>query len=77
MRANLELQRITKRKYPEIAVRDKVKVYKKKGQFDKERVPAWGDMVYEVKRIYESHGQRYYELDGYERDLLRHEILKV
>ena len=32
---NLEMHRISKRKYPDLEIGDEVKIYKKKGKFDK------------------------------------------
>ena len=45
------------RKYPDIAVGDKVRLYKKKDKMDKERVGAWTTDLHEVEAIKESEGQ--------------------
>ena len=63
------------RKYPNISVGDAVKVYNKRPNFSKERVPVWSANSYQVLKIEEDHGQKYYYLAGRERPLLRHEIL--
>jgi hypothetical protein len=75
--ANLELKRVSTRKYPEIEVQDKVKIYRKKIIIEKEDKSYWLPTIYTVEKITESFGQKYYHLEGYERPLLRHEILKV
>ena len=51
VKTNLELNRISKRKYPEINVGDSVRIYTKKKNFQKERVPVWSDNVYKVDEI--------------------------
>ena len=77
VKTNLELNRISKRKYPEINVGDSVRIYTKKKNFQKERVPVWSDNVYKVDEITENFKQQFYHLEGREKPLLRHEILKV
>ena len=47
----------------------------KKKNFQKERVPVWSLNKYNVNRIVHSIGQDYYDLDGYTKPMLRHEIL--
>ena len=63
---NLELHRISKRKYPNVEVGDKVKLYKKKGRFDKENVSVWLPQTHEVALITQSMGQKYYHITGHE-----------
>ena len=75
VKSSLEMHRVKKRKYPNISVGDDVRIYTKKKQFDKERIPVWSDYKYKVDRIEESHGQNFYHLEGLERPYLRHEIL--
>ena len=77
VKLKLELNRKTTRKYPPIEVNDKVRIYKKKGKFDKERVPVWSENLYNVDNIETSMGQKFYYVSGREKPLLRHEILKV
>ncbi len=82
VKLNLEMHRISKRRYPNIEINDNVKVYKKKDKLDKEHIPVWQSKVYKVDNIIEKFGQKYYYLDGYTQNgkrvpLLRHEILKV
>ena len=82
VKLNLELNRINKRRYPEVAIGSNVKVYKKKDKMDKEHIPVWQGKVYKVENITEKFGQKYYQLEGYTQNgravpLLRHEILKV
>jgi len=75
VRLKLELGRKTTRKYPPIEVNDKVRIYKKKGKFDKERVPVWSENTFNVDKIETSQGQKFYYVAGREKPLLRHEIL--
>ena len=74
---NLELHRISKRKYPNVEVGDKVKLYKKKGRFDKENVSVWLPQTHEVALITQSIGQKYDHITGHKKPFLRHEILKI
>ena len=77
VKANLEMKRVSKRKYPTIVVGSNVKVCKKKTITDKEDKSYWLPDTYKVINITESFGQKYYQLEGYRRPLLRHELLKV
>ena len=78
VKANLELHRVSNRKYPDIKVDDKVKVFRKKLiTTQKENTSYWLPTIYTVNKITESFNQKYYHLEGYIRPLLRHEILKV
>jgi hypothetical protein len=78
VRLNLELGRVTKRKYPEIEVDDKVRIYRKRKNFEKGvRVPVWSEAIYTVDKIEDSMGQKMYFVSGRDRGLLRHEILKI
>ena len=74
---NLELHRISKRRYPTIDVDDQVKLYKKKGRFDKENTSVWLPQTHTVALITESMGQKFYHITGHKKPFLRHEILKV
>jgi hypothetical protein len=74
---SLELGRKTKRKYPEIEVNDKVRIYRKRKNFEKGvRVPVWSESIFTVEKIEDSMGQKLYYVSGRDRGLLRHEILK-
>ena len=77
VKLKLELGRKTTRRYPPVEVNDKVRIYKKKGKFDKERVPVWTENLYNVDKIETSMNQKFYYVSGREKPLLRHEILKV
>jgi len=77
VKSNLEMHRVKKRKYPEVEEGDEVRVYTKKKNFQKERVPIWSENKYKVSKIDVSHGQRFYFLEGRERPLMRHEILLI
>jgi glycerol-3-phosphate cytidylyltransferase-like family protein len=76
-KTNMEIKRINNRKYPELNVGDKVRIYKKRKVFDKERVGVWEDGYRRIEGIIESHGQKLYKVDGVDRPLIRSNILKV
>jgi len=78
VKVNSEMKRHDTRKYPEIKVGDKVKLfYKKPLQARKEELTNWGDTVYEVTSVSESFNQKYYHLKDFDRAVLRHDMLKV
>ena len=77
VKMNLELHRISKRRYPTVDVDDKVKLYKKKGRFDKENTSVWLPQTHTIALITESMGQKFYHITGYKKPFLRHEILKI
>jgi hypothetical protein len=56
-KAKLEINRVSKRKYPDIKENDEVRIYTKKKNFQKERVPVWSLNKYTVNKIVNSHGQ--------------------
>ena len=61
-KTKLELNAKRKRKYPDIAVGDKVRLYKKKDKMDKERTGVWTNDLHEVEAITESEGQNLYKI---------------
>ena len=65
------------RMYPELNVGDKVKIMRKKRTGEKERSSHWLQTEYTVEAINEKMGQTYYTLTGYNRPLLRFELLKL
>ena len=77
VKMNLELHRISTRRYPTIDVDDKVKLYKKKGRFDKENTSVWLPQTHTIALITESMGQKFYHITGHKKPFLRHEILKI
>ena len=77
VKINLELHRITKRRYPEIQIGDRVKIYKKKGKYEKEHKRLWLDNVFTVGNIRKSLGQTFYDIAGRDKPVLRHELLLV
>ena len=77
VRLNLELRRKHLRLYPNIRVDDTVKIFKKKDKLDKERVSNWGDKKYKVIEIVKHNDQKLYKLEGYNRMLVRSDLLLV
>ena len=77
VKLNLELHRKSTRKYPEVQIGNKVKIYTKKKQFDKEHVPVWSKTTHIVEDITTSMNQKYFKVSEFRRPLLRHEILLI
>ena len=77
VRTMLEINATRKRKYPDLKVGDKVKLYKKKDKLDKERISVWLPKVFEVEDIKHEKDQEFYYLKDYNKPVLRHELLKV
>ena len=46
-----------------------------KDKLDKERISNWSSKKYKVKDIKESMNQKFYELEGYDKPLMRSELL--
>ena len=74
---NLELKARFTRKYPDIAIGNYVKLYKKKDQMDKERKSVWTETKFKVEDIREDRGQDFYKIEDHQRSCLRHELLLV
>jgi len=75
VKLNLQLNRAKTRKYPNISVGDKVKLYRKKDKLDKERKSVWSPNFYTVDSIIHSGGEAMFKLSGVPKPVLRHEIL--
>ena len=67
------------RKYPEIKIGDRVKIYRKPGKFAemKEGFQYWSTRVYEVIDKWTENDMPVYKLEGYENPVRNHEVLKV
>ena len=65
------------RLYPEIKVGDSVKIKRKKAITEKANTSHWLKETFKVVRIEKKLGQEYYFVEGRDRGLLRHELLKV
>ena len=48
-----------------------------KDKLDKERVSFWGDKIYKVKEIQDYEGQSLYKLDGFDRIVVRSNLLLI
>ena len=75
--SHLELHRVHKRKYPTINIGDHVKLLKKKKQFDKEHISTWTARIHKVLSVVDSMGQHFYKVEGYDKLLMRSEILLI
>ena len=76
-KTNLEVKRISDRKYPELAVGNNVKVYKKKKKGAREHVSYWEDEKKKVTDIKTIHGQKLYSLNNSRTLYIRSNLLKV
>ena len=63
--------------YPPLEVGDRVKILRKKAITEKERTSHFLQGEYTVEAINTKLNQKYYTLEGYNRPLMRHELLKV
>ena len=77
VKTNLEINRVNKRDQPELDEDDKVRMYKKKNIFDKERVPVWEDGYRRVRKVENVLGQKLYKVDNNDRLVLRSDLLKI
>ena len=77
VKTKLEVNRVQKRKYPNLEEGDEVRIYTKRKNVAKERVPVWSETKHKVVSIQNSHGQRFYKVEGRDKPLMRHELLKV
>ena len=76
-RLNISVKATKERIYPSLEVGDKVKIKRKKAITEKERTSHCFSGEYVVEEIFEKLNQKYYKLIGYNRPLMRHELLKV
>ena len=65
IKAKLEINARTKRRYPNISINDNVKVFKKAGTYgeSKESKSRWSDETYKVEQINKG-SSTYYKLEG-------------
>ena len=59
IKTKLELNAKRNRKYPDIAVGDEVRLYKKKGKMDEERTGVWTEDLHGAEAIKGSEGQSF------------------
>ena len=82
VKANLQMRATHNRKYPELKVGDKVKVFRKKTKAqEKERFSIWAPRAWTIKDIKEEKGQDLYFLEDNgekaPKTYLRFELLKI
>ena len=75
VKLNLELKAKRDRKYPPLAVGDRVKIMLRYNKFRKEHNPLYSDTKHEIEKIEQKHGLNVYIVNGRER--LRNELLKT
>ena len=74
---NMTNQATRTRKYPNISVGDKVRIYRKRKVGEKERVGIWGKETHEIEKIEERNNQSNFYVKGSNRPYLRFELLKL
>ena len=74
---NISVNAKRQRLYPELSVGDKVKIVRKKAITEKERTSHFLQGEYVVEEISEKLGQKYYTMTGFNRPLMRHDLVKV
>ena len=77
VKLNLELVAKRLRKYPEVKVGDKVRVFKKRKDYAKERISIWDSEDRTVEEIIEYNGQPFYKVNGKQHEYSRSEILLI
>ena len=65
------------RKYPNVSVDDKVRLFRRMDRFDKERHGTWSRDLHTVEDIVEHDGQQLYKTCGYTKPSVRSDILLV
>ena len=63
------------RKYPDLAIGDKVKIMLKYYKLHKEHTPSYSDLKYEIEKIEPKHGLKLYTVN--ERERLCNELMKI
>ena len=76
-KVNMTINATRTRKYPELNVSNKVKIYRKRRTGEKERTSNWSNETYEVEGIEKKLGQTYFKTSQGDRLYLRNELLKV
>ena len=77
VKMNMSLQAKSNRKYLVVEVSDKVKLVRKKAITEKERTSNYLKETFKVEKVEKRLGHNCYYLEGRNRPVLRHEILKV
>jgi hypothetical protein len=76
VKVNLENNKNNTRKYPDIKVGDKVRVYKKRKNFQKSNVSIWSENRYTVNKIEDvPNAGKLYFVEGMPKPMLRAELL--
>ena len=76
-KVNIASKAKKERLYPDLMVGDKVTIRRKKAITEKERTSHFLQGEYTVEAIDTKLNQKYYTLEGYNRPLLRNELLKI
>ena len=77
VRLNLTMKGKKNRVYPELDVGDEVKIFRKRKPNETERVGNYSQNIYTIDKVENKLGQKYYYVEGIDRQYLRFELLKV
>ena len=75
IRTNMLMNANRNRKYPNVRIDDKVRLFRKTDRFDKEKHGIWSKDLHTVEAIVEHDGQKLYKIRGYNKPFVRSEIL--
>ena len=73
---NMKLKAKHSRRYPPLAVGDKVHIYNKRKLLDKSHVSVWSNAFYAVEGISHAHGLTFYKTSKRAEPFLRKKIFK-
>ena len=71
---NIDLKKEACTRYPDLEVGDTVRVFKTKIQLDKKRIYRWSSKKCKAKGIKESMNQNFYDLERYDKPLMRSDL---
>ena len=77
VKLNMSMNAKRNRIYPEVSEGDRVKIFRKKGVGEKERISTRSQNIYTIQRTEKKLSQSYYYVEGMDRPYLRFEILKA
>ena len=77
VKLNLTMKGKKNRIYPELDVGDEVNIFRKRELNEKERVGNYSQNIYTIENIENKLGQKYYRVEGVDRQYLRFELLKL
>ena len=67
----IELQAQFTKKYPELEIGSKVKIYKKTTLGQQERASSFSQSAFTLNNVEELHGQKYFKVEGNDRAIVK------